>query len=75
MFPGEFFYRGIEYNISDYNDEFLNECDTAVVDFFIDGLPLSVSSKIKMWPIMSSFVNQPIICPSVVGCYAGYGPE
>lgn len=72
-FPGEFFYRGIEYNMSHYNHEFLIGCDTVELDFFIDGLSLSDSSKVKMWPIMASFVNQPTISPFVVGCYAGYG--
>lgn len=69
--PGEYFYRGIQYYMYQYNDDFLTECDTVEVDFFIDGLSVSDSSKVKMWPIMGSFVNQPNIRPFVPGCYSG----
>lgn len=51
--PGEFYYRGIQQNLFFYNDEFFNESDTVILDFFIDGLSLSESSKVKMWPIMA----------------------
>lgn len=71
--PGEFYYRGIEYNLFFYNDEFFNESDTVQLDFFIDGLSVSESSKVKMWPIMGSFVNQPFVEPFVIGCYSGSG--
>lgn len=68
---GEFFYKGIQDNIYQYHHDFLKDCETVEVDFFIDGLSLSDSSKVKMWPIMGSFVNQPTIRPFVSGCYAG----
>lgn len=71
--PGEFFYRGIQYNLYLYNDEFLTDNDTVTLDFFIDGLSVSESSKVKMWPIMASFANEQTIEPFVVGCYAGNG--
>lgn len=56
-----------------YNQAFLTEADTNTIefDFFIDGLSLSESSKVKMWPIMGSFANQPYIRPFVVGSYSG----
>lgn len=69
--PGQFFYRGIQYYMDQYDDEFLKENDTVEIDFFTDGLSLSDSSKVKMWPIMGSFVDQPTIHPFVTGCYAG----
>lgn len=68
---GEFYYRGIMFNMLHYNQAFLAETDTIEMDFFIDGLKLSESSKVKMWPIMGSFANQPYIRPFVVGCYSG----
>lgn len=71
--PGKFFYRGIQYHMDQYNEEFLTESDTVNIDFFIDGLSLSASSKFKMWPIIGSFVDQPTIRPFEPGCYAGYG--
>lgn len=69
--PGEFYYRGIRFNTLHYNQDFLKEVDTVEIDFFIDGLSMSDSSKVKMWPIMGSFTNQPFIPPFVVGCYSG----
>lgn len=71
--PGELFYRGIQYYMDQYDDKFLLESDTVNIDFFIDGLSLSESSKMKMWPIMGSFADQPTIPPFVPGCYAGNG--
>lgn len=71
--PGEFFYRGIEFNLLQYNYKFLKDCDEVILDFFIDGLSLSESSKVKMWPIMASFVGYPKIRPFVVGSYSGKG--
>lgn len=71
--PGEFFYRGIQYNLYRYNQAFFSETDVITMDFFIDGLSLSQSSKVKMWPIMGSFVDQPNIRPIVVACYGGKG--
>lgn len=71
--PGEFYYRGIQYNLSFYDDEFFNGSDEVEIDFFIDGLSLSESSKMKMWPIMGAFVNQPYAEPFVNGCYSGNG--
>lgn len=68
---GEFYYRGIGFNMFHYDQAFLAETDTIEIDFFIDGLSLSESSKVKMWPIMGSFVNQPFVRPFVVGCYSG----
>lgn len=41
------------------------------MDLIIEGLSLSDSYKVKMWPIMWSFVNQPTIRPFVNGCYFG----
>lgn len=54
-----------------YDDAFLTEGDSVNIDFFIDGVSLSDSSKVKMWPIMGSFVDQPSLSPFVPGCYAG----
>lgn len=71
--PGFFFYRGIQFNLLNYNNSLLKEIDTINVDFFIDGLSLSDSSKVKMWPIMGSFVDMPNLRPFVSGCYAGKG--
>lgn len=61
------------YNTLQFDHEFLIQEETVEMDFFIDGLSLSDSSKVNMWPIMASFVNQPEIEPFVVGCYAGDG--
>lgn len=69
--PGEFYYRGIRFNMLHYGQDFLKEVDTIVLDFFIDGLSVSESSKVKMWPIMASFAEFPLMRPFVVGCYAG----
>lgn len=44
--PGEYFYRGIQYYMYQYNDDFLTECDTVEVDFFIDGLSVSDSKNV-----------------------------
>lgn len=71
--PGEFFYRGIQYAVLQCNKVFLTTTETVTMDFFIDGLSLSDSSKMKMWPIMGSYVGQPKIRPIVVGCYSGKG--
>lgn len=71
--PGFFFYRGIQFNLLNYNNTELKEMDTINVDFFIDGLSVSEISKVKMWPIMGSFVDIPNLRPFVVGCYAGKG--
>lgn len=69
--PGEFFYRGIQYYMDQYDDKFLTESDTVHIDFFADGISLSDSSSVKMWPIIGSFVDQPTVQPFVPGCYSG----
>lgn len=66
---GQFYYRGIRFNLLHYDHNFLEE--TIEFDFFIDGLSLSDSSKVKMWPIMGSFAHYPYLPPFVVGCYSG----
>lgn len=68
---GLFHYRGIRFNVLHYDLDFLRETDTIEFDFFIDGLSLSESSKVKMWPIMGSFAHHPYIRPFVVACYSG----
>lgn len=66
----QFFYRAIEYYMDQYDGTFLRRNDTVIVDFFIDGVSVSDSSKVKLWPIMGSFVNEPTIEPFVCGLYA-----
>lgn len=68
---GKFHYRGIRFYMPHYNQDFLYEKDTIEFDFFIDGLSLSDSSKVKMWPIMGSFAQYPQLRPFVIGCYSG----
>lgn len=68
---GEFYYRGIAFNVLNYKLDCASEPDTIEFDFFIDGLSLSDSSKVKMWPIMGSFAHHHELRPFVVGCYSG----
>lgn len=68
---GEFYYRGIQFNLLHYNQDYLKKVDTIELDFFIDGLSLSDSSKVKMWPVMASFANFPYLRPFTVSCYSG----
>lgn len=68
---GLFHYCGIRLNVLHYDRDFLGDADAIEFDFFIDGLKLSESSKVKMWPIMGSFAHHPYIRPFVVACYSG----
>lgn len=67
---GEYFHIGITNNLNKMNYEFLNQANIQI-DIGIDGLPLSKSSKLNLWPIVGAFVNQNV-SPFVIGAFCGY---
>lgn len=67
----EYYHFGIEKQLMKCNYRFLSEEDEVVIDIGIDGLSLSKSSKLKIWPITGAFVNKPNFSPFLIGCYEG----
>lgn len=72
VFPGEYFHVGLRKCLKRCNFSFLQNIDIVELDINIDGLSVSKSSKLKMWPILGSFPNQLNISPFVIGAYVGY---
>lgn len=67
---GEYFHIGIQNNLSKMSHDFLNE-EKIQIDIGIDGLPLSKSSKLSLWPIVGAFVDKNV-SPFVIGAFCGY---
>lgn len=68
---GEYYHYGIENSLMKCNYRFLFEEDLVLIDIGIDGITLSKSSKLKIWPIIGAFVDKPNISPFLIGCYKG----
>lgn len=68
---GEYYHFGIQNGLIKCNYRFLFEEDHVFIDIGIDGLALSNSSKLKVWPIIGKFVNKPNTSPFLIGCYKG----
>lgn len=74
--PGEYHHYGLQKCLQRSNFSFLDTIDVVKIDINIDGVSLSKSSRLKMWPILGAFVDQPNISPFLIGCYYGNGdPE
>lgn len=72
VYPGEYYHIGLKKSLQRCNYEFLIHQDVIEIDISIDGLSLSKSSKLKMWPILGAFPNKPNTSPFVIGAYTGY---
>lgn len=68
---GEYYHLGIEKSLMKCNYRFLFEEELVLIDIGIDGISLSKSSKLKIWPIIGAFVDKPNISPFLIGCYKG----
>lgn len=68
---GEYYHFGIEKSLLKCNYRFLFEEDLVLIDIGIDGISLSKSSRLKLWPIIGAFVDKPNISPFLIGCYKG----
>lgn len=71
-YPGEYHHFGISNSFKKLNFESLANLDIIRLDVNIDGLSLSKSSKLKIWPILVSFPDVPSLSPILVGAYVGY---
>lgn len=70
---GEFFYYGIQRYLESCEFQFLAEIDRIELNINWDGISLSGSSQLKLWPIMGSFIVKEYkqISPFVIGAYVG----
>lgn len=71
-YPGEYHHYGVAKNLKRLNYSALANLDIIRLDVGMDGLSLSKSSKLKIWPILISFPDVPTISPVLVGAYTGY---
>lgn len=72
--PGDYFHFGIEESLLQFpENSYPASAECIMLDIGIDGLPLSRSSTLCLWPILASFSNVKEVTPFVVGAYAGYG--
>lgn len=56
--PGKLAYFGIETALKEMDDDLFEGSDTVEVDFYIDGLSVSKSSKWEIWPVMGGLVGR-----------------
>lgn len=68
---GEYYHFGIEKSLMKCNYRFLFDEEVVLIDIGIDGISLSKSSRLKIWPIIGGFVDKPNISPFLIGCYKG----
>uniref|UniRef100_A0A1B0CHB2 Putative transposase domain-containing protein n=1 Tax=Lutzomyia longipalpis TaxID=7200 RepID=A0A1B0CHB2_LUTLO len=70
--PGEYIHFGLENTLQKFpKNSFLTNVESVEIDIGIDGLPLSKSSNIELWPILAAFPNKPEISPFVIGSWVG----
>lgn len=75
-YPGEYHHFGLDHALTQMNLSSLAECETIVLDIGIDGLSLSKSSKLKIWPILGAFSSSLNSSPFLIGAYVGnHDPE
>lgn len=67
-----YYHIGLKKCLLRCNYEFLNTVDIIDIDINIDGLSLSISSLLKVWPILGAFTNRLNVSPFVIGAYVGY---
>lgn len=67
---GEFWYGGIKQCLLDALSD-VQESIQISLNFNIDGLPISRSSKFQFWPILVNIANMPNISPMVIAIYCG----
>lgn len=70
--PGHYYHYGLQKCLLRSNFSFLDTIDVVKIDINIDGVSLSKSSLLKLWPILGAFVDQPNVSPFLIGCYYGY---
>lgn len=70
--PGEYYHFGLKKGLKRSNYEFLIHQEFIEIDVNIDGLSLSKSSRLKMWPILAAFPNKPDTSPFLIGAYVGH---
>lgn len=73
MGSGSFWYGGINQCLANILRPNIYENNEISLNFNMDGLPLSRSSKIEFWPILMNIANDLTISPMVVGIYCGVG--
>lgn len=71
-YPGEYHHFGLGNALAQMNISSLAECQSVELDIGIDGLSLSKSSKLKIWPILGSFSSSLNSSPFLIGAYVGY---
>lgn len=68
----QLWYKGIRANLDNMLlAEYLNDNKSVIIDINIDGLPLSKSSKLKLWPILGYLVNTENE-PFIISLYFGH---
>lgn len=72
--PGKYCHIGVGLNICRILDKFSveNLPNSILLDFNIDGLPISKSTNSMFWVIMGNVVQQKFNCPFIIGVYHGY---
>lgn len=70
MGSGEYWHNGIEKCLKNTLCD-VSESINLSLNFNIDGLPISGSSKFQFWPILMSIASKPHISPLVVAVYYG----
>lgn len=71
-FPGQYYHFSLRECLLRSNFSFLDTIDVVRIDINIDGVSLSKCSRLKLWPILGAFVDEPNISPFLIGCYCGY---
>lgn len=73
MGSGDFWYNGIKENLMNTLSDKHKEVKEVPLNFNIDGLPVSDSSKAQFWPILMSIANSDSTSPMIVAIYSGNG--
>uniref|UniRef100_A0A1B0DGN6 Transposase domain-containing protein n=1 Tax=Phlebotomus papatasi TaxID=29031 RepID=A0A1B0DGN6_PHLPP len=72
MGSGHYWYNGLRNVLQGCLSEV---SDNAIItlQFHVDGLPISRSSKLQLWPILCRIMEKPEIPPKVIAIYQGHG--
>jgi hypothetical protein len=68
---GEYWHHGIENAFKDWEASLFG--DIVELDIFVDGFPITKSSRLVGWPILGGIPNRPELPVLLFGIYAGYG--
>lgn len=73
MGDGEYWHNGLRQSLKLTLSRMEQIPSQVTLNFNIDGLPISRSSRNEFWPILCSIADMPHISPMTIGIYYGQG--